>query len=183
MPAGNGPDGDWADQGSEDASFRGCIAREQEFLLALIRTLGVAPSDVPDVLQETNLYLVQNQDQYVPDTNFRAWAARVARFRCLNYFRERKRRPMVNLSEQSIDLLTDECVRGFDETNAKLGRLEQCMKALDSGQRSLLAQTYGARLSLKEIAQRERKSHTAVRKTISRIRQLLRDCIEGQRGD
>jgi len=35
--------------------FDSCIADEQGFLAALVRTIGVPPSDAPDILQSANL--------------------------------------------------------------------------------------------------------------------------------
>lgn len=154
------------------------IAREQGFLEALVRTIGVPPSDAPDVLQAANLYLVESRDRYRPGTNFRAWAAQVVRYRCLSYFRERKRRPMVNISEQVLDLLADELVEQFDETEAQLERLGHCLAKLPDEHRDLLAAVYGGGRSLKEHATRTHQSHAAVRKTISRVRQSLKSCIE-----
>lgn len=158
--------------------FDSLISHEQRFLLALIRTIGIPVSDAPDVLQSANLYLLENRAKYRPGTNFRAWAARVVRYRCLNYFRERKRRPIVNISEQALDLMADELVDQFDETEAHLERLRYCLGRLTDEHRALLTAVYGAGHSLKEHAAHTRKSHTAVRKTISRIRQTLKSCIE-----
>lgn len=176
------PDSEDADTLGNAETFSELITREQGFLEALVRTIGVPPSDAPDVLQAANLYLVENQAKYQPGTSFRAWAAQVVRYRCLNYFRERKRRPLVNISEQVLDLIAEELVGQFDETEAQLDRLQQCLAKLPAEHRELLAAVYGAGNSLKEYAAHTRKSHAAVRKTISRIRQTLKACIESLGG-
>lgn len=158
--------------------FGHLLIGEQEFLRALIRVIGVPASDVGDVLQDTNLYLVENQTKYLPGTNFRAWAAQVARFRCLNYFRSKKRRPMVNLSEQALDLITGEVLLRFDENNARLRTLDRCLAKLPEDHRQLLDLVYAKGLPLNELARARRCSHAAIRKTVSRIRQALKSCIE-----
>lgn len=145
---------------------------------ALIRTIGVPASDEGDVLQDANLYLVENQTKYLPGTNFRAWAAQVVRFRSLNYFRSKKRRPMVNLSEQALDLITGEMVLRFDENQARLRTLDQCLAKLTEDQRQLLDSVYAKGMPLNDLARARRCSHAAIRKTISRIRQALKSCIE-----
>ncbi|BCX49054.1 DNA-directed RNA polymerase sigma-70 factor [Haloferula helveola] len=173
-------------QGSESgpvAGFSDLLTGEQDFLRALIRTIGVPASDVADVLQDANLYLVSHQGKYIPGTNFRAWAAQVVRFRSLNYFRSRKRRPMVNLSEQALDLIAGEVVLRFDETHSRLQKLGQCLAQLTEEQRQLLAAVYGKGISLKDLAHARRSSHAAVRKTVSRIRQALKACIESRPED
>ncbi len=160
-----------------EGTFSELLIREQEFLRNLIRTIGVPVSDVPDVLQDANLYLVESQSKYQPGTNFRAWAAQVTRFRCLNYFRARKRRPMVNLSEQALDLITGELVESFDELRPRLKGLDHCLGKLSEDHRKLLDQVYSKGHSLKQIAGIRGASHSAIRKTVSRIRHALRDCI------
>lgn len=166
------------DPSSPLSDFDSLIAREQDFLKALVRTIGVPPSDVLDVLQDANLYLVDNQGKFRPGTNFRAWASQVVRYRCLNYFRARHSRPIINISEQVLDLIADELVAQFDENEAQLARLHHCLAKLPVEHRRLLAAVYGDGDSLKLLATRTRKSHAAVRKTISRLRQNLKSCIE-----
>ena len=163
---------------SSSEGFDACISTNQKFIEVLVRTLGVPASDVHDVLQDANLYLVKNQGNYRPGTNFRAWAAQVVRYRCLIYFRARKRRPMINLSEQALDLIAGEVIEQFDESEVQLRRLQHCLAKLSVEQRDLLAATYSSELSLKDYAAKTHKSHTAVRKTISRVRQMLKSCIE-----
>ncbi|MFC5050879.1 sigma-70 family RNA polymerase sigma factor [Rubritalea spongiae] len=164
----------------EELCFSQLLAGEQGFLHALIRSLGVPSSDSADVLQAANMYLIENADKFETGTNFRAWAAQVTRYRCLNYFRSQKRRPMVNLSEQALDLITEEVCRQYDETAQQLSHLDQCLKKLPFEHASLIHAIYTEGQSLKEYAHSHKKSHTAVRKTISRVRQLLKDCIERQ---
>ena len=159
------------------AAFSQLLILEQEFLRALIRTIGVAPSDVADVLQDANLYLVENQSKFVPGTNFRAWAAQVARYRCMNYFRTRKNRPMVALSDEILEMITTEVVDTFDDFRIRSKGLQHCMSKLPEDQRELLAKVYGQNESLKEVAEQQGASYVAVRKTISRIRHALRNCI------
>lgn len=165
------------DHSGQAGSFSELLIREQEFLRSLIRAIGVPSSDVPDVLQDANLYLIENQGKYEPGTNFRAWAAQVTRYRCLNYFRARKRRPMVNLSEQALDLIVDEVANSFDELRPRLRGLKHCLDKLGEDQRELLSQVYAKGLSLKQVAQQRKATHGAVRKTMSRVRQMLRECI------
>lgn len=161
-------------------SFDQLLADEQGFLHALIRSLGVPSSDSSDVLQAANIYIIENADKFTLGTNFRAWAAQVTRYRCLNYFRSQQRRPMLNLSEQAMDLITEEACRQYDETERQLKHLEHCLSKLPLEHSSLIHAIYTEGLSLKEYARVFKKSHSAVRKTISRVRLALKNCIESQ---
>lgn len=165
-------------QQAPEESFEELLSAEQEFLHLLIRTIGVSRSDSHDVLQEANIYLIQNSSKFELGTNFRAWASQVVRYRCLSYFRAQKRRPMTNLSEQVLDLITQEVCEQYEETQRQLDRLEDCLAKLAPEQSTTLRAIYTDGLSLKEYANQTKKSHAAVRKTVSRLRQLLKQCIE-----
>ncbi|GAA5494464.1 hypothetical protein Rhal01_00625 [Rubritalea halochordaticola] len=163
---------------SAPETFDQLLAQEQEFLRLLIRTIGVSPSDANDVLQEANIYLINNATQFELGTNFRAWASKVVRYRCLQYFRDQKRRPMINLSEQAIDLITEEVCEQYEETERQLRKLNLCIDKLPADHADMLKANYHDGMTLKDYAKIHKKSHMAVRKTMSRVRHALKDCIE-----
>ena len=57
------------------------------YMLSLIGN----PDAANDVLQETNIVLWKESKQYVPGTNFKAWAFRIAHFQCMAYRQRRLR--------------------------------------------------------------------------------------------
>ncbi len=85
---------------------------------------------------------------------------------------------MVNLSEQALDLIAGETALRFDENHARLERLGHCLAKLPEDHRQLLEAVYAKGRSLKDLARTKRCTHAAMRKTISRIRQTLKACIE-----
>lgn len=167
-------------QSSKEVPFADLLAGEQEFLRALIRTIGVPASDTMDVLQDANVYLISNQTKFLQGTNFRAWSAQVVRYRCLNYFRANKRSPMTNLSEEVMDLIAGEAALRFNEHNARLDFLGQCLAELPKLQRQTLEAVYAQGRSLKALAHAKKTSHSAMRQSITRIRQALRSCIQSK---
>lgn len=161
--------------------FNEAITHEQDFLRALARMIGVPDSDVGDVLQETNLYLVQNQSDFVPGTNFRAWAAKVLRYRCMSYFRSVKRSKTVNLSGETLEIIIMESMMKFDVIQTRMERLRTCMNQLNAQQLQLLLSVYIEGKNLKQLAKASDQSHTALRKSISRIRLMLKKCIQNKK--
>lgn len=168
---------------SGDNTFERHLAAEQAFLVAFVRALGVPVADAGDVVQNANVYLVRHRDDFVPGTNFRAWASRVVRYRCLHYFREQRRRPMINISEEALDLVGAEMLEQYDETAAQLVKLRRCLERLSPESRLLLDAVYKHGQTLKEYAARNDMSHDAARKAISRVREALKTCIERSRSD
>ncbi|PXA04650.1 hypothetical protein DDZ13_05615 [Coraliomargarita sinensis] len=170
-------DGSKSEFSDEQKSFSELISREQQFLHALIRTIGVPPSDVQDILQNANLYLVQNQSKFEPGTNFRAWAAQVVRYCCLHYFRQVKKSRGLIDSDEVIEMLTVESVGYYEEIQPQLQRLKTCLSKISPPQFKLLYAVYGKGKTLKQVAEDYGRSHVAVRKAVSRIRMLLKECM------
>ena len=61
------------------------LTGHQQALLQYIRTLLPRRADAEEVLQEVNLYLWRNRDDFEPGTNFSAWAYKTARFHVLSF--------------------------------------------------------------------------------------------------
>lgn len=162
----------------DELEFDRELVMQQSFLASLIRTLGVPASDTNDLLQSTNLYLLENRHLYQDGTNFRAWAAQVARYRCMNFFRNRSTRPTVELNEESAAAVTEELMQSHEETEEQMRHLRDCLKKLTRSQLQLVRAVYESGVSLKDYAISSHISHEAARKMISRIRIQLKECVE-----
>ena len=60
----------------------------QPWLRAFVRAILLAPSDVDEIVQRTNVVLWRKADRFELGTDFRAWASQVARLEVLAYTRE-----------------------------------------------------------------------------------------------
>jgi RNA polymerase sigma-70 factor (ECF subfamily) len=144
------------------------------YLVALLGDLHAAH----DVLQETNLVLWRKADEFVPGTDFDAWARAIAYYQVLAYLRDRKRDRHL-FDEQLLGQLAARQQAPADEDERRLA-LRDCLARLPDEQRRLIAERYGPGSSVKEIARRVGKSEGAIKMMLVRIRQSLLHCISAK---
>jgi RNA polymerase sigma-70 factor (ECF subfamily) len=150
-----------------------CQSRLYAFILSLVGDAEHAS----EVLQETNLVLWEKSNQFEPDTNFVAWAFRIARYQVMAH-RQRLGRDRHLFDDETLACVAqageDQAV-DFDE---RLTTLSECIEQLPEGGRRLLRRRYMEGLSVKLIA--EELGHTANRVSVRlhRIRTTLMECIQ-----
>lgn len=149
----------------------------QSMLMAYISSLLPDASAAADVLQETNLVLWRQSDQFAQGTNFGAWARRVAYFQVLAHYRDRGRESLV-FDVDLLDTLSREREQEQEALELQRARLRRCLAKLPAGERQLLARRYSPGASVQSIAQQTGKSVGAVSQSLYRIRQMLMNCVQ-----
>ena len=80
-------------------SFRKDLVGVQEELLRFAYKLTTDREEANDLLQETSLKALDNEDKYMPDTNFKGWMYTIMRNIFINNYRKIERlRPERNAS-------------------------------------------------------------------------------------
>lgn len=158
----------------------------EEFLLELMSCQGklhvyilsllVDKQRSYDVLQQTNVVLLEKAKEYEAGTNFAAWACRVAFYEVLAE-RRRKGRDRHVFDEEVLGLLADDAERQLDELNERAVALDACLKKLTSNQRRTLMERYSPGGSVKSMAEKSGRTPNAVSLTLHRLRAALADCI------
>jgi RNA polymerase sigma-70 factor, ECF subfamily len=160
--------------------FMALYSGHQRRLYLYTMTLLPASVDAEDVLQETNLVLWRKFDQYVPGTNFFAWACQITRYEVLKY-RERRARAARLLDPDVFDQLAEAAVSQVEHLDESHRRaLVDCMDRLSAGDRNLMRQRYAEAMEVRAIAAAMNRSPNAVSKSLGRIRRLLLDCINSE---
>lgn len=131
-----------------------------------------------DLVQETNLFLWNKRADFVPGTNFRAWALRVAWFKVMAERRDRAREGRVVFSEPMLEMLAARAEERMAESDHRLNALRLCLGKTRPQDRRLLEWKYGRSASLTELAASAGQAPGALHKTISRLRMALRHCVE-----
>lgn len=162
------------------AEFVSLLTRHQPDLWSYIITLMPGDPDAADVLQKTNLVLWTKQEDYEPDSNFRAWAFAVARFEVLAHLKKRKREGIVLLDDELLDMIAQEAPDVLAASDRRLAALERCLNKLRSQDRELLDHRYRSNLGLEEFAARVGRSVSALSVTLYRLRSNLRKCVQDQ---
>jgi RNA polymerase sigma-70 factor (ECF subfamily) len=160
---------------SKTALFIRLLSGNHHRIYAFILTLVPNNADADDIMQETSRVLWEKFDQFIPDTDFVAWAVTVAKYQVLD-FRKRKKLT-VSLSKEIIDLIADESIKVLDQSTERFATLRKCLAKLDENGLMFVKMRYKDGFSARVIAQRVGASIKTVYRNESRIIGLLHRCI------
>ena len=157
--------------------FLRLFLKHQEELRAFIGSLVRDYHLRDDILQETALVLWKKFDEYDPGRPFGAWARGVTAHKIMQSFDRIKRCPL-QFSPNATQAILMACQDTRQDFSEERAALQKCLGSLPDRSRNLIAMRYEQGLKLKEIAEQTSSTLDAVHKTLSRIRQLLRKCVE-----
>lgn len=165
-------------EGTEDhESFVNLLTEHQLVLRAYIRSMMPGHDEAQDILQETNLVLWRKKAGFQIDTNFRAWACKVARYQVMAWRQKKKRQSWLVFDDDIIELISEE----LDTTPSELERqhraLEQCKTKLPAHDRELLRRCYVTTTTLRDYARELGRSVGTLKTRLFRIRAVLRRCV------
>lgn len=136
-------------------------------------------SDVcDDVVQETCLFLWEKRDEFPEIRDFKAWAFKTAWFKALSARRDLQRRKYVTLSEDVLQRIAGAAEEQAAGTDHRIEDLRQCLASLPEKDLELLRLKYSRGLSLAVHARQLGWQPNRLQKAISRLRLVLRHCIE-----
>jgi len=133
-------------------------------------------SEVEDLIQETNLYLLSNDSKFEPGTNFKAWALTAVYYRVLAWKRDRQRDRIDLFSEETLEVIS-RASEACADADPRAEALNDCLARLAPADREILEWKYVERRSLTDFAQRFGTNANNLHQKISRLRQALRVCI------
>ncbi|HYF51758.1 MAG TPA: sigma-70 family RNA polymerase sigma factor [Planctomycetota bacterium] len=139
--------------------------------------LSKDPLRAEDLFQNTYLVICEKWAQYEPQTNFIAWALKIARFEFLASV-DPARREFVTVEAEVL-----ETALGLDDPRpdalaAKKEALRHCIEELQPKSRQVFMLRYGEGLSCGRVAESAGMTLGALYTLLSRVRQALFDCIE-----
>lgn len=147
----------------------------QDRLRAFIYSLMPGSPHVGDVLQNTNAVLWQKRERFDIDTNFTAWAFRIARYQTMHQLDRDKRDGRLVFSDELLETIA---APEDQPHNHLLSALEGCLEKLNDHQRSLIRARYSPGQTLENHAETLGRSPGSLRIALHRIRDLLKTCVE-----
>lgn len=157
-------------------AFVQLLGQNQRRIFLFVMSMVPNYSDAEEIIQETNLVLWREFDQFRPGTNFAAWACRVALNQTLAW-RKRKRRDRLEFSEAFLQAVADEASAEADRLEERARLLARCIEKLPERHRVLLRFRYGEGRAVDAIGRDLGRSADAVYRTLSRIRHSLHECV------
>ena len=163
---------------SEDR-FVQLFARNERNLRVFIRSMGLDWSAVDDVVQTVSLVMWRKWNEFDPATDFMQWARVIARFEVLKFRRNMVRDRHV-FRDSLMELMADAAEELDAQASAENYRiaLQQCLNALPPRTAKLIRAAYQGDRTIGDVAEDAGQSATAFYKTLNRIRQKLRRCIQ-----
>ena len=131
-----------------------------------------------DVVQETCLFLWERRMDFVPGSDFKSWAFKTAWFMTLTHRRDMQRRKLVTFSEDVLERISRMSESFADQADPRLDALRHCIAGLPVDSKRLLRLKYHDRTSLTGHAKDLGVKPNQIQKSLSRIRLVLRHCIE-----
>jgi RNA polymerase sigma-70 factor, ECF subfamily len=146
------------------------------YLRVLVRDSHLAE----DLFQDTYLTVMKRLATYDRGQDFDAWVRGIARNLARNALRKRAHIALMPSPElvEAIDACHDEATSEENDIVAgRLSFLRDCMAKLTDRQKKVMDLRYNANRSMKEIADETQSSSGSIQVAVSRVRQLLLDCI------
>jgi RNA polymerase sigma-70 factor (ECF subfamily) len=153
------------------------FARVRENLFAYIFTLLPHWSDAEDVFQQTSLVLWRKFGEFEPESNFLAWACRVAFFEVRNFQRVASR-DRLRFSDAVLAQLAEQRVISPENANQKREFLLDCIDKLTADQRTLLLRTYDDDKTIRQLADELDRAPQTLYNRLNNIRRTLFACVE-----
>lgn len=151
------------------------------FIHGLVRDLDVAE----EILQEVWIRLADAVERGIEIRQPEPWCRGVAKNLILHHFRD-KRTAKVTADSRFIELADQAFAEYADPADGDLWTVRRevlfrCIEQLPERSREILQMKYVQGMKVADIARRKGRTLDAVMKALSRIRQILGDCVERQR--
>lgn len=145
------------------------------YLLGLVGDLNEAE----DLLQRSSVVLCEKFDEFKPDSDFVAWACRIAWWEVRSAQRDYARSKVV-FSDAVLEKLSIERISSGQSVDVRVEALQKCVTRLHPRDRQFILTRYSASGSVEEAAKQSGRTIAAAYKMLTRLRRLLRDCVEAK---
>lgn len=160
----------------DEELFLRCLAREQRRLYHYVYSLVPNAADADDVLQEATIVMWKRFADFDPDRDFLPWACGVAFFTVMNFRRAASRRRLT-LSDELVELISNERLAGMERSRRRLDLLQECLSRLTSYDRDLVRRVYDEGGSATEAASEIGRAVQTVHNRLCEIRKRLLECV------
>lgn len=144
------------------------------FLMSVVKDFR----DRDDVLQDVAVAVIESFERWDESRPFVAWAMGIARNQVGLYLRRRRRdRQVLEFDPETMDALAAAFSDVAKTDDFRLDFLRDCLKSLEGRARKIVELRYQQDFKPAAIADMVSMSANAVAKSLQRIREQMRDCI------
>jgi len=166
------------DPAAAQQRFLSLFLRSEREVFRYVAALVPNVMDAEDIVQQTALALWEKFAAYDPSRPFTPWACRFALNKAKQWI-ERRQRWQALFEGGLAEELAQHRQELRPELEVRLKHLESCLNRLPEAQRCLVEGYYYRRDTVEKLAVGSGRTVAATYKTLQRVRQALRTCIEG----
>lgn len=153
------------------------LVNAQDDLLAFVTALmPFETDDVPDVVQDTNVALIQHAGEYDLSRPFHPWMRTFAK-KQVAALHHRAKQSKLCFDSDALDQCEAAANEEPENEEPMLKRLAVCKRKLTQKQNELLHLRYEMRLSVREMEQSLKNTGQNIRSQLVYVRQKLADCV------
>ena len=162
-------------------SFAEILRLHQGRVRAYLRRYVLEADLADDLAQETFLAAYRSLPTRNPAAPIDLWLLGIARHRALKHLRDESRRRERPL-KAALAAWSATRVEAQDNPNDEdVSALKQCLAGLPRHSAGLISAYYADRMTSAEIARKWGKKESAIRMTLLRLREALKQCVEQRR--
>jgi RNA polymerase sigma-70 factor (ECF subfamily) len=160
-----------------DDDFMVRLVPLQSRLHRYIASLAPVRADAEDLFQKAVLAAWQGRGTFRPEADLYPWLCGIARNQIRLHYRSLQRARLV-FDQDVVEQLAVRLEQEDDWFQRRQAALGGCLERLRGDQRSLVEQYYQSGATIRDFAQSRGLSAEALYKSLQRIREALRGCIE-----
>ena len=168
-----------------DVERYGELVREhQAAVRAFIATYCPNWEMVDEIAQQTFIWAYEHFDEFMPGTRFQAWLKAIARNKILAELEVQRRESgrHKKYSDYVQNVSAQEELEEAEPAEEGLASvLSSCLEKLPDDLRQLMKRRYQDDVNIRDLAQQAKKTESALKVTLFRIRQMLKRCVEQQK--
>jgi RNA polymerase sigma-70 factor len=154
------------------------FVEEDAAVRAYVRSVTRGHRETDDVIQEIWQVACRKITEYDTSRPFRGWIMGITRIMLLQW-RQSLARSREFLDPDVIESLADHAEEHSSELDLRSQYLQECLKKLPARGRNILQLKYFYGMKGTAIAAKLKSNAGAIEMAITRLRRLLRECIEG----
>ena len=157
--------------------FNELLSEIQLPLFQFIFSLIPHKQDAEDILQKTNLILVEKQEEFDPKLgSFKTWSFNIARYQVMGH-RTTHSRSKICFSNELTEVLADESLDS-ETPQIQKNALNKCYKKLPEHMKKIAELRFKRDLTYKEISACVNRPVSAISATLTRTRTHIMSCIQ-----
>ena len=160
-----------------NAIFNELLHEIQLPLFQFIFSLVPHKQDAEDILQKTNLILIQKQEEFDPKLgSFKTWSFNIARYQAMGH-KTKHARSKICFSNELTEILAEESI-DYDTPQIQKNALNKCYKKLPDHMKKIAELRFKRDLTYKEISACVRRPISSISATLVRTREHIMGCIK-----